>query len=345
MTTSFFASKKQNHSTPLEVSNTDERKLSTPLRLCLMSIVLLIASCGSGGSGEAFVDEEIPAVTAETGENFDSEIDNEQNSEVVETADILSPGTEVDESSDTETTEELTGVVEDSTDQSPTADLVADDASIPVTVEDNNPETEPVQTVETTETVELTPIALLLEEVRLAGADPVNTINSNLASGVTLTQAQNDCLGTFDPAVGEQLTQIDCAPFDTSVSVFDTELQAIAVSLAPSSECEASLLTGQTDNCMLSSADLLLPIIWIPIENPSPGQIATVTPIDGGRFLYNLEQDGRLIFESVGNTFVPFRCVVDIDGGFLVETEESLGNCEAETSRLINQLFALRTGM
>jgi len=297
--------------------------------------VLLIASCGSGGSGEAFVDEVIPTLAVENDENIDSEVDNE----VVETTERDAPDTNADVSSDPEPTEEVTVVTDNGTDQSstvdPTANPPADNVSPPIAVDDNNTEAEPAEFVESDDTAELTPVALLLEEVRLAGADPVNTINSNLASGVTLSPAQNDCLGTFDPAIGEQLTQIDCAPFDTSVSV----------SLEPSSECEASLLAGQTDNCTLSSADLLLPVIWVPILNPAPSQIATVRPIDGGRFLYNLEQDGRMIFESVGNTFVPFRCVVDINGGFLVETEESLGNCESETSRLINQLFALRTGM
>jgi len=257
---------------------------------------VLTVSCGSGSgdSGGALIDEEIPAVITESNEIIDEE--------VVEITEGETPSNpEMNESENTE--------------------------------------------AETEETVELTPIALLLEEVRLAAADPVNTINGNLTSGVALTQEQNECLGTFDPAVGEQLTQIDCGPFDTSVSVFESDLQAIAVTLDPSAECQASLLQGLTDNCILSDANLLLPIDWVAIENPSPGQIATLTPIDGARFEYNLQEEGRLIFESVSDLFTRFRCEVDISGGFLVDTESSQGNCEAETSRLINRLFALRTGL
>ena len=244
-----------------------------------------------------------------------------------------------DRGSDSEPTEEATDSTGEITDSPSSANTG-----------ENNPSTPPIEVADSTtdqpvETAELTPIGLLLEEVRLAASDPVNTINSTLLTGATLTPAQNDCLGTFDPAIGEQLTQIDCAPFDTSVSVFDSELQAIAVTLDPSFDCQASLLEGQTDNCTLSSADLLLPVIWVPIENPAPSQIGTVTPIDGARFEFNLEGNGRLIFENVSNIFPAFRCEVDINGGFLVETDQRRGNCEAETSRLINQLFDLRTGL
>jgi len=313
------------YSKKIQISHSRQIPLATPSRSLAVAIAFslaLLAGCSSGGSDSAVQEDEPLAPIAES-----NPTDSDVNDSEVDNTIAQSPEAEV-----TPQINENIEIVDIDEGEGEPADITDEDNS------DASPPTEEPVGVETS------PVGLLLDEIRLAVGDPLLGLSERLAGGELLDTDENNCLGSFDPAIGQQLTQIDCAADETSLSVYDSDLQLISGQFRDTAECQISISEGNVNACRLESASMLLPIVWIPVANPAPSQIGSITPLQGAGFEYNLSADGILVMENMSNIFLPFRCTINIDSGSLITTDDTVGNCRSEVTRITGRLFDLRVG-
>lgn len=192
--------------------------------------------------------------------------------------------------------------------------------------------------------VERSPIELFLDEIRLAAGDRVVELNRRFASGEEISNEQNACLGSYEPALGVQVTELDCTAADSGLSVYGSELILQQVELSSSDACQQSLSSGSLDSCELQRASIILPVIWVPIENPAPSQIGTIRPLPDAAFSYNTTENGILQINNRSNLFAPLLCEIDIESATLLTTEQTLGNCRSQINELTSRLFEFRQG-
>ncbi len=213
---------------------------------------------------------------------------------------------------------------------------------------------EEVTAIPATNNNESSPVALLLQEIRLAATAPLLQLNRKLQSGEPLTETELDCLNDFNPANGQVLDSIACPIEDSGLSVFDSDLQIYTTSLIATQDCQQTLAEADSSSvqdrpssvtiaCRVDTAELLLPVVWVPLVNPPPSQIATVQPLQGADISYNRDGNGRLILQSVSDLFVPYRCEIDLATSTLTDEALSAGGCQQQVDRLIGRLFELRT--
>ncbi len=214
--------------------------------------------------------------------------------------------------------------------------------------------------------VELSPVTLLLDEIRIAAASPLLDINRKLQTGMELDAEERNCLDGFNAASGQALTSIDCAADENGtvngIDIYDGEFKVNQARLADTSSvtstdtssvnsaepgttnCEQSLFDSNTESCQLQSAEIELPVIWVPTSNGTqPGPIASIAPVQGAAISYNTDAGGLLILQSVSDLFVDFYCEIDIANAALRDTALATGDCRQQVQRLINRLFAART--
>ena len=310
-------------------SHTNSAGVRRSLRISISLSLLLVAACGSSGSDTPLPDDE-PLTIAST-DTIEPNIENTDDAQ----ADVTP---QINESSDIE---------ESDNGDAEAADNTAVITEEEVSTEEENSGSDNEQALPPMQvpiTAESSPVGLLLDEIRLAVGDPLLALNARLSGGEFLDTDENNCLGTFDPATGQQLTQLNCAANETSLSVYASDLQLISGQFSDSADCQSAISEGNVNACRLESASMLLPIVWIPAANPAPSQIGTVFPLQGAGFEYNLSADGILVIQNMSALFQPFHCEINIDSGSLITTDATVGNCRSEVSRLTGRLFDLRVG-
>ena len=276
------------------------------------------------------------AVGCSSGGNSDSDSGNDATGDTAnQTANVT-----VDETSVATATEENDVV---------STEAITDLAEVGQTTDEETP------TIPTTNNGESSPVELLMGEIQLAAIDPVFQLNRKLQSGESLTELESNCLSDFDPANGQVLDSIECPAEADGASVYGSDLQIYSTTListeaceqflaAASSNSEQSIDAVSTNSCNLETAELLLPVIWIPLENSPPSQIATVMPLQGAAISYNRDGNGRILLQSVSDLFVPYSCEIDLLTMALTDEALAAGDCRQQVDRLIGRLFSLRTG-
>ena len=300
----------------------------------------LLAGCSSGGSDSAVQEDEPLAPIAESNPADSDANDSDADNTTPQNTEVGSTGSEDSENSENPAAE-VTPQINENIDIADIDDGDGEGEPADITDEDTSEASPPV---EEPVNVETSPVGLLLDEIRLAVGDPLLTLSARLAGGELLDTDENNCLGSFDPAVGQQLTQIDCAADETSLTVYDSDLRLISGQFSDTAECQSAISEGNVNGCRLESASMLLPIVWIVAENPAPSQIGTPIPLQGAGFEYNLSADGILVIQDMTNLFRPFRCTINIDSGSLITTDATIGNCRSEVTRITGRLFDLREG-
>ncbi|NND89666.1 MAG: hypothetical protein HKN42_02285 [Granulosicoccus sp.] len=132
-------------------------------------------------------------------------------------------------------------------------------------------------------------------------------LNQRLTGGVTLTDQQETCVGSYDPALGEKLLAIDCLqPLATG----NTPIYTSKVAFYDSENCHISISLGNTVNCQLAYAALSLPTEW---TKPANGPPAPVYP--GSEIRYAID-DTMLHIENAPSALTGlFKCDIDLTSG------------------------------
>jgi len=359
-------------SAPIQTA-TGSPRCSAGLVVC--ALALLLGACGGGSDSENAVTPTVPQTQLSSDSNHLEQTDNTVNSDVDTPGSDQSSGQEIDEqNSDADspagdqTPEQNDEVASQNPEQPPEQDNeTSEPASTTDPITDPVTETDPVtNTPPATETppptVELSPIALLFEEIRLMAGAGVIQISDKLAGGIQLESNEEICLGSYDPAVGETLTELRC---DERMLVGNSILQLQSASFNPTMECGQSISVAQLHDCQLQFAEMVIPIQWVvPAEAPkllqaeasatasdnqatnawqeSQFRIANISPIAGIKFDFDRLERDQLTLTSTSNITGSFDCVIEISTAGLLSSQSS-GNCQREIATAINRLFEIRS--
>lgn len=173
---------------------------------------------------------------------------------------------------------------------------------------------------------------LQLRVVRLAG-NSLQALNQALNQGELLTAQQNNCIGAFDPALGEPLLAINC---EQALSVSNVPIFAMVAELNNTPECATDLQNNAAENCSAVRAELTVNTLWITPQT-LPGQPARPQPKAGASIQYDIEQD-RLVVTNLSTALAgTFRCEYSISTGSPVDSSLT-SNCDEQFAR-INDLI------
>ncbi len=330
-------------------------KLSNLLKLLIAANLLLLVACGSGGSGPtgtAADDVNNPVSDESSAPNDPAVVVTGNN-----TSDpITQTPAESDAGTDTDTPQPPTdpividepGSDNPSEPTEPAEENAADGGndsttSEPVTANNGNTVDQPADVAN--DLAESSPIELFLEEIRLAAGDRVIAINQRFAGGEDIPAEENACLGSFEPGLGMQVTQLDCTEADSGLLIYGSDLILQQVELSDTDSCQLSLSNSVLDNCLVQQASVILPVIWIPVENPALSQIATIRPLPDADIQFNSNNDGILTITNRSNLFPALFCEVNIASGVLLTTDRTRGNCRSQINDLTTRLFEFRQGV
>lgn len=149
----------------------------------------------------------------------------------------------------------------------------------------------------------------LIGRVQLLAGSALLDLNQSLNQGELLSEQENECVGAYDPALGEPLLNIDCAQ---PLAVNEVPLYLSKASLADSSACRAGLQNNSANDCTVVSANLTISTLWY-IPPTAEGQPERPRPKAGALVNYDSEQ-GRLSFENLeAATSGVFQCEYDLN--------------------------------
>ena len=153
----------------------------------------------------------------------------------------------------------------------------------------------------------------LLKGINRQVAATLLNLNARLRDGVGLSDQQNNCLGSFDPAVGQQLLMINC---ELPLATAEVPIFVEQAAYYDTPECHASLFNGNVSDCVLQAARLSIPTQWITPERPvdTPATVPNrPQPIAGVEIYYALNDSTHLRLESNQSALTGFfQCDIDL---------------------------------
>jgi len=177
-------------------------------------------------------------------------------------------------------------------------------------------------------------LAQLLDGIHQQVGITLVDLNQRLNSGIMLTEQQNQCVGSFDPAIGESLTMISC---DQPLATNDIAIYVESASFYASSVCQAGLLNGTGTDCVVRQARITVPTTFTLPDNTSVPQ--RPQPITGAEIFYAI--DGTLLRVENNPSMLTgvFRCDYNLETAQAV-TNNTAANCDAIISGIAARLNA-----
>lgn len=158
-------------------------------------------------------------------------------------------------------------------------------------------------------------------------------LNSRLSQGTGLTPQQNACLGSFDPAQGEQLLAIDC---EQPLATGDVAAYVGVASYYDTAACQASVSNGNTANCQLRQATVSLRTQWL-VQPMGPPRVA----YEGSELAYAMEGTLLQIENTETDPLGAFNCSIDLSNGSESTSLPGVSTCETAVSNAASQLDKL----
>lgn len=106
----------------------------------------------------------------------------------------------------------------------------------------------------------------LLKGINRQIANTILDLNARLRDGISLTEQQETCLGSYDPAAGQQLLMINCTE---SLATGTAPIFVEQAGYYDTPACHAAIFNGDVDDCFLQFARLSIPMQWFTPERPA----------------------------------------------------------------------------
>lgn len=110
----------------------------------------------------------------------------------------------------------------------------------------------------------------LLKGINRQVAFTILDLNARLSEGSDLSDQQNECLGSYDPAAGQQLLAINCAQ---SLATGNVPIFVEQASYYDTPDCHAAIFNGDVSNCFLQSARISIGPEFRSSETPTDGTV------------------------------------------------------------------------
>ncbi|MFK7853456.1 MAG: hypothetical protein AB8B79_05050 [Granulosicoccus sp.] len=175
----------------------------------------------------------------------------------------------------------------------------------------------------------------LIEGVSQQASRTILGLSQLLSEGADLSDQQSECLGAYDPGLGETLTAVSC---ERPLATGDIALYVGEAAFFNTSACRSSLFNGSAMDCQLQRASVTIRTEWI-IPDPSlPPQ-----PIPGMQINYALEDEILRIENTEDMLSGAFRCDIQLT---TAQVDMSLGaqSCDSLIESAANRLETLLAG-
>ena len=166
-------------------------------------------------------------------------------------------------------------------------------------------------------------------------------LNKRLSSGILLTDQQNQCLGSFDPGVGESVSMIKC---EMPLASDDIAIFVERVSFFNTSACQEDLFNGSGNSCVVMQARITLPTTFEITDNNDGGDIFVPQrpqPVAGAEIFFAIEGTQLRVENNPSPLTGFFRCDYDLETG-LADGTSPITNCDEIVSSIADRFDALR---
>ncbi len=166
-------------------------------------------------------------------------------------------------------------------------------------------------------------------------------LNRRLSSGILLTEQQNQCLGSFDPGVGESLTMINC---EQPLATDEIAIFVERASFFNTSACQEDLFNGSGNSCVVMQARITLPTTFEITDNNDGGDIFVPQrpqPVAGAEIFFAIEGTQLRVENNPSPLTGFFRCDYDLETG-LADGTSPITNCDEIVSSIADRFDALR---
>ncbi len=169
----------------------------------------------------------------------------------------------------------------------------------------------------------------LHDRIRLLARTSLTELNTKLSQGELLSPQENECLGPFDPALGEPLLNIDCLQ---ALSVSNSPIYIGIASLTDTPLCRDSILNNQADGCELQRAELTVNTLWF-VPEAAPGQPERPQPKAGAYIAFDIVPNQFSLRNLDAAVSGVFNCEFDLLDGALSASSPS-ANCDDQARRV-----------
>ena len=181
----------------------------------------------------------------------------------------------------------------------------------------------------------------LLEGIHRQVEATLLDLNQRLNSGVLLTDQQNQCLGSYDPSVGESLTSISC---EQPLATDEIAIYVERASFFNTAVCQADLFNGSGNNCTVMLARITVPTTFeIPANSSGDDGFVPQRPqaVAGAEIYYAIEDTLLRVENNPSMLTGVFRCDYDLETGLPVGSTTT-ANCDNVIANTANRLDTLR---
>ena len=181
----------------------------------------------------------------------------------------------------------------------------------------------------------------LLDDIHRQVEATLVDLNQRLSSGILLTDQQNQCLGSFDPGVGESLTMINC---EQPLATDDIAIFVERASFFNTSACQEDLFNGRGNNCTVMQARITLPTTFEVTEDNEGGDIFVPQrpqPVAGAEIFFAIEGTQLRVENNPSSLTGVFRCDYDLETG-LADGNSPISSCDEIISSIADRFDTLR---
>lgn len=283
-------------------------------------LLLSITACSSGSS---------TAPTEQTSTNLVPADTNVGTSDQIEPSENQSDNTASSDNDTSDTTNAMPS--EDATGNEDGTDTLAET--------DGTTESEGNDTNETGSTINPeSSLGQLQSRIQSLTGSAIADLNTTLNQGEMLSLQENECVGSFDPALGEPLLTINC---EEPLAVNNVLIYLTSALLEDSTACRSDLQNNNADNCVVVKADLTVNTLFV-IPPTAQGQPERPIPKAGAKMSFDAAA-GVLSFQNLPAALAGvFMCEYDLNSGDVVSSSNS-ANCDQQAnaiSELIDEHLA-----
>lgn len=168
-------------------------------------------------------------------------------------------------------------------------------------------------------------------------------LNQKLASGIPLSAREQECLGSFEPALGQPLLAIRCP--DAAYRISNFPIIVATASFMDSESCRSSLSDSTFSSCRLQEVNLSIQTVFEVPPRPDDDDDSFTpqrpVPVAGAAITYDLSGSNTLTLsnDESGLTGV-FRCEYDLQSAELSSSSSS-NSCTGDANRIADRLEML----
>lgn len=167
-------------------------------------------------------------------------------------------------------------------------------------------------------------------------------LNARLRDGIELTNQQNICLGTYDPAVGQQLLAITC---EQALATGDIPVYVHQAAFYDTADCQAAIFNGATSDCVLQTARISIRTEFITPERPadSPDNVPNrPQPVAGAELYYAINSTNLRLENTEAALTGTFLCDINLATNE-TSAPASSQSCASTIDYVANRFDALLT--